>query len=590
MTLRTTLALVPERFGVTGANEAELASAGLDLLASQVAEGMRAQLATSGLLSQTLFVNLAELPNPPPAELDREAKPHPLLPSVPSDITGIAASAEGVMNRVAALPLEDLVQSAVTLLGNINSLVTDQRVRSAPENFGLLLADIRKVVEQSGIQEAPAQLSAVLTSARALIDQATQAQLVANLNDVLATTKTAVASIGTAADGVPQMLDQIEALSKKANDLPLDELVASATRLVDGMDSFVKSEGVANLPASVESSLAELRGVVSDLRSGGAVDNVNATLASVRQITDQAEKAQLVARLDDLLASAKASVDSVGTAADGVPDLVTQLQALTAKANDLPLDQLVASATRVVDGVDALVRSEGVTTLPDSVQASLGDLRGVIDDLRAGGAVENINGALLSMRKITDELAAARLTDSIQSVVAEARTAATNVSTATTGLPQLIDQLNALSAHVNGLPLDELVTSGTHVLATADSFLASPGVEAVPPKLADALEELRAILAELREGGAVANVNATLASADRAADAITTAAADLPALVAKFSAVADKADAALATVSPNSKINRDTVLLLQEVRDAARSVNALAQALNRQPNSVLFGR
>ena len=495
-----------------------------------------------------------------------------------------------MLNRVAALPLEDLVQSAVTLLGNINSLVTDQRVRSAPENFGLLLADIRKIVEGSSIQEAPAQLSAVLTSARALIDQATQAQLVANLNDVLATAKAAVASIGTAADGVPQMLDQIEALSKKANALPLDELVASATRLVDGMDSFVKSEGVANLPASVESSLAELRGVVADLRSGGAVDNVNATLASVRQITDQAEKAQLVARLDDLLASAKASVASVGTAADGVPDLVAQVEALTAKANDLPLDQLVASATRVVDGVDALVHSEGVTSLPDSVQASLGDLRGVIDDLRAGGAVENVNATLLSVRQITDELAAARLTDSIQQVVAEARTAAASVNTATEGLPQLIDQLNALSAHVNGLPLDELVASGTHVLATADSFLASPGVEEVPPKLAAALEELRAILAELREGGAVANVNATLASADRAADAVTTAAADLPALVAKFSAVADKADAALATVTPNSKLNRDTVLVLQEVRDAARSVNALAQALNRQPNSVLFGR
>ena len=78
-----------------------------------------------------------------------------------------------------------------------------------------------------------------------------------------------------------------------------------------------------------------------------------------------------------------------------------------------------------------------------------------------------------------------------------------------------------------------------------------------------ALEELRAILAELREGGAVANVNTTLASADRAADAVTAAAAELPALVARLTQVADRADAALATVGPNSDINRDTLLLLQ---------------------------
>ena len=38
------------------------------------------------------------------------------------------------------------------------------------------------------------------------------------------------------------------------------------------------------------------------------------------------------------------------------------------------------------------------------------------------------------------------------------------------------------------------------------------------------------------------------------------------------------------------EINRDTLRLLQEVRDAARSVNALVSALERRPNSLLFGR
>ncbi len=46
----------------------------------------------------------------------------------------------------------------------------------------------------------------------------------------------------------------------------------------------------------------------------------------------------------------------------------------------------------------------------------------------------------------------------------------------------------------------------------------------------------------------------------------------------------------LATVGPNSEINRETLRLLTEVRDAVRSVNALVQALERRPNSVIFGR
>jgi paraquat-inducible protein B len=61
-------------------------------------------------------------------------------------------------------------------------------------------------------------------------------------------------------------------------------------------------------------------------------------------------------------------------------------------------------------------------------------------------------------------------------------------------------------------------------------------------------------------------------------------------LIAQLSAVAASADAALATVTPGSEINRDTQLLLREVRDAARAVTALATALERRPNSILFGR
>jgi paraquat-inducible protein B len=140
------------------------------------------------------------------------------------------------------------------------------------------------------------------------------------------------------------------------------------------------------------------------------------------------------------------------------------------------------------------------------------------------------------------------------------------------------------------MPLDELVASATNVVYTAETLLASEGVAEVPPNLAAALEELRGLLGELREGGAVNNLNDTLASADRAAEAVAGAANDLPALLDNLNRVAAQADQAIASVGPGSEINRDTLRLLQEVRETARSINALVLALERRPNSVIFGR
>ena len=236
------------------------------------------------------------------------------------------------------------------------------------------------------------------------------------------------------------------------------------------------------------------------------------------------------------------------------------------------------------------MKSEGVANLPASVNDCLAELRGLVADLRTGGAVDNVNATLASVRQITDDVASGQLVD--EHPVGHRRRQGRRRQRhhrSAAGLPELMDNLTTLSTRIEALPLEELVASANGVLATADTFLASPGMAEVPPKLTASLEELRAILAELREGGAVANVNATLASADRAADAVTAASSDLPALVARLNEVARRADAVLATVGPNSEINRDTLLLLTEVRDAARSVNALVTRWSAAPTRSSSG-
>ena len=106
-------------------------------------------------------------------------------------------------------------------------------------------------------------------------------------------------------------------------------------------------------------------------------------------------------------------------------------------------------------------------------------------------------------------------------------------------------------------------------------------------KLAATVDDLRAILAEVSSGDTVGKLNSTLTSTDQVAGAL---AESLPVLVTRFTEVADRADAALATVTPGSEINRQTIDVLRELRDAARSANALATTLQRRPNSIIFGR
>ena len=440
VTLRATLSLVPGRLGVAGENDDAIIAETLDLLQSQVSQqNLRAQIAASGLLSQTLYVNLVDVPDAKPASFQRDAEPNPRIPSAPSDVSGIASSAQGVLNRFANLPLEDLVQSAVTLLANINSIVTDPKVRAAPENLGQLIADLRETLDSSGIKDAPAQISAVLASVRSIVDEATKEQLVSQLGDVLATTKASIASVGTAADGVPPLLDEVEALSARIRDLPLDQLLASSTQLVNNVDAFVQSEGVTKVPSSIEASLADLRGLIDDLRNGGAVDNVNATLASVRQVSDQLAAAQITDSLKAVLDEAKLAAANIGTASSAAPKLIDSLTALSDKANALPLDQLVASAEQVLATADTFLSDQGVGALPPKLAATLDDLQGVIDGLRQGGAVDNVNATLASVRQVSDQLAAAQITDSLKAVLDEAKLAAANIGTASSAAPKLIE-------------------------------------------------------------------------------------------------------------------------------------------------------
>ena len=69
-----------------------------------------------------------------------------------------------------------------------------------------------------------------------------------------------------------------------------------------------------------------------------------------------------------------------------------------------------------------------------------------------------------------------------------------------------------------------------------------------------------------------------------------TAAQGLPQLSARLDSLVSRSEALIGAYGDRSEFNRETLGMLREVRTAARSLADLVRMLERNPNSILFGR
>ncbi|MXU66087.1 MlaD family protein [Oceanomicrobium pacificus] len=446
--LVTNIVLRPTRLGLPAGTTAE---GTLDFLQGLVDEGLRAQLATEGLLARSLKVTLLEVEDALPATIDTDADPFPLFPSVPAELGSFANSAESVLERVGNLPLEELLNNAINLMAGLENLIGQEDTQQVPGAVTGLLADLRGLVQSDDVQSVPVELNASLVSLRSIIDR---------------------------------------------------------------------------------------------IEQSSAVDNLLAALENV-----------------------DTAADRVTRASERLPDLLDNLNNVASKANDLPLEELIASANTVLDDLDAIVGAAETQAIPAELEASLVALRSIVEDIDNNGTAETLSTALVN-----------------------ANDAAANIALASDDLPVLIDKIGAVADKANDLPLEDLVTELTDLVETADVLIGSDDTARLPGALSDALDQLRSILDALEEGGAVENLNSTLASAGNAADEVALAAQSLPDLVDRLNALADTAEATLAAYGAGAPLNREAVAAIRDIRETARSVTSLANTLERKPNAIILGR
>lgn len=141
-------------------------------------------------------------------------------------------------------------------------------------------------------------------------------------------------------------------------------------------------------------------------------------------------------------------------------------------------------------------------------------------------------------------------------------------------LPTAPSELNAITQdaeqlvqNLAELPLEDLVISAVRLLENTNTLIANPELQHLPGEL-----------------------NATLASFDSVAGRLNAASRNLPLLIDNLNQIADAGQSTLTGLSPDSQLYVDLSGAVRDLRDAARSLSALAARLEEQPNSLITGR
>ncbi len=228
--------------------------------------------------------------------------------------------------------------------------------------------------------------------------------------------------------------------------------------------------------------------------------------------------------------------------------------------------------------------------VPGDVSALLGD----ISDIVTSDDVKNIpvalNATLTRVEGLVAELERQRIAEVLGTTLTAASKAADAVTSSVAGVPELVTEIQTVAAKAAELEFDVLIEELTSLTSSAEALVSSPETAQLPAALAGALEQLNATLKELREGGAVQNVNQTLASARNAADSIAVSARDLPQVITRLNGLFAQAGRTIDGFDQGEELSRAAQSALRDIQQAAGALEKLARTIERNPNSLLLGR
>jgi paraquat-inducible protein B len=304
--LNVVVSIQPAQLGLPGEVSA---AAALSLLQDRVLNGLRARLASASLLTGGLKVELIEIEDVPPARLAVVGLDLPIMPTTKGETSDAAATVEGVFTRINNLPIEDLLNSAISVMNSADALISNTDLQKTPGDVRALLSDLSEIVTSDDVKNIPVALNATLTRIESLVTELEQQRIAETLTKALTSAAEAADAVTSSVVGVPKLIEDIQSVAAKAATLEFDILVQELTSLTSSAEALVSSPETAQLPIALKGALDQLNATLKELREGGAVQNVNQTLASARK-----------------------AADSIAVSARDLPEMIDQLNALFVQA------------------------------------------------------------------------------------------------------------------------------------------------------------------------------------------------------------------------------------------------------------------
>jgi paraquat-inducible protein B len=164
------LAVQPER--VLG-SKFEPAAKPIDIARKLVAQGLRVQLRSANYITGQLFLAMDFFPNAPPGEAE-EHDGAILLPSLPGGLEGLTSSLGQILQKIQALPLEEIAQHLDTALAGVADLTTGAQTKESLRALSATLVSLQELIRQTnaGVGPALARLPQIAQGLQTAMDRA----------------------------------------------------------------------------------------------------------------------------------------------------------------------------------------------------------------------------------------------------------------------------------------------------------------------------------------------------------------------------------------------------------------------------------
>jgi len=236
------------------------------------------------MIRNALYVSLKLMPDTPAKP--EAADPHAIeIPTVPSVLQEWSTRVEGLLNKLAALPLDQMITSATGAMGGIKDLTLSPDLHQAIRRADGLLADLQDVA-----REARSMITSITATSDAARGAVTDVVGKAGpmITSITATSDAARGAVTDVAHDLRKLAANLETTSDAARGFLTDgqKLVQDVDAKVDPLaNSFIGTMEQA------QGTLAGMDGVLTGRSAlgyqlGQALEQITATARSVRALAD----------------------------------------------------------------------------------------------------------------------------------------------------------------------------------------------------------------------------------------------------------------------------------------------------------------